>query len=232
MITGHVFAASAQSLLKGRIYDAKSDSVMPAVTVFNAGSKLYVLSTAQGDYAIVAKEGDRLIFTSVGYIPDTVKVLNYMLDAGYDISLTLKNNILRNVDVGSGNYREDSLRRREGYAEFYNRPKNEIVSRSGPQNGVGIAISPLSFFSRKAKEKKMNKNLQYQEEQDFVDYAFSRRYVEHLTSLHGDSLLHFMLRYRPSYQFCRNASGEDMLNYINSKLIIYRKEGDAPVQQH
>jgi hypothetical protein len=229
LLAVNIVSADAQSLLKGKVYDATTDSVMPYVTVFNSSSKLYVLSTVQGEYAIVAKEGDRLIFTSVGYMPDTIKVLNYMLDAGYDVSLALKNNLLRNVDIGTGNYREDSLRRRDGYADFYNRPKNEIVSRSGPKNGVGIAFSPLSFFSKKAKEKKMSKNLQYQEEQDFVDYAFSRHYVEKMTSLHGDSLLNFMLRYRPAYQFCRSASSEDMLSYINDRLIIYRKEANIPV---
>ena len=188
---GLVPIAGAQQLLKGKIYDAQTDSVMPSVTIFNASRKLYVLSTRDGDYAIAAQEGDKLILTSVGYVPDTVKVLNYMIDAGYDISMNLKNTYLKNVNVRAASYQSDSLKRREGYDAFYNRPKNEIVSKSGPQNGVGMSFSPISFFSRKSKDKKMNKNLQYQEEQDFVDYAFSRRYVEKLTNLHGDSLTSF-----------------------------------------
>jgi len=78
----------------------------------------------------------------------------------------------------------------------------------------------------------MAENLKYQEEQDFVDYSFSRRYVEKLTSLHGDSLTSFMLRYRPTYEFCRGASSEDMLNYINDKLISYLKHEEEPVKKH
>ncbi len=217
----------AQQLLRGRIYDMQTDSVLPSVTVFNASRKLYVLSTHEGDYAVVAQEGDKIVFTSAGYLPDTVKVLNYMIDAGYDITMSIKNTLLKNVDVHAANYKADSLKRREAYAEFYNRPKNEIVSKSGPQNGAGVAFSPIGFFSKRAKEKKMNKVLEYQEEQDFVDYSFSRRYVEKLTGLRGDSLLHFMLRYRPSYLFCRNASAEDMLQYVNDKLMMYLKH-EAP----
>jgi hypothetical protein len=189
-----------------------------------------VLSTRDGEYAVVAQEGDKIVFTSVGYLPDTVKVLNYMIDAGYDISMTIKSSLLKNVDVRAANYKADSLKRREDYAEFYNRPKNEMVSKSGPQNGVGLAISPIGFFSKRAKEKKMNKVLEYQEEQDFVDYSFSRRYVEKLTGLHGDSLLHFMLRYRPTYLFCRNASTEDMLHYVNDKLMLYLRHEEATVK--
>ncbi len=222
--------AGAQQLLKGKIYDLQTDSVLPSVTIFNASRKLYVLSTREGEYAVVAQEGDKIVFTSVGYLPDTVKVLNYMIDAGYDISMTEKSSLLKNVDVRAANYKADSLKRREAYGEFYNRPKNGMVSKSGPQNGVGVAVSPIGFFSKRAKERKMNKVLEYQEEQDFVDYSFSRRYVEKLTGLHGDSLLHFMLRYRPTYLFCRSASDGDMLQYVNDKLMIYLKHEDAAVK--
>src|SRR5450432_1125761 len=218
----------AQQLLKGRIYDKETDSVLVSTTVFNATKKAYSLSARDGDYSIEANEGDKIIFTSVGYLPDTVKVLNYMIDAGYDVTMSLKNSLLKNVTIRSANYMQDSLNRREDYAAFYNRPKEKMVSRSGPQNGVGVAVSPLGFFHNKSKDKKMQKNLEYQEEQDFVDYSFSRRYVEKLTSLHGDSLLSFMLRYRPTYQFCRTATGGDMVQYINDKLMIYLKREEEP----
>jgi hypothetical protein len=225
--------AGAQQLLKGKVYDKETDSVLISTTVFNATKKTYALSARDGDYSIEAKEGDKIVFTSVGYLPDTVKVLNYMIDAGYDVTMTLKNSLLKNVTVRSPNYQQDSLNRREEYKDFYNRPKPKFVSKAGPQNGVGIAISPLGFLSHRSKNKKTADNLEYQEEQDFVDYSFSRRYVEKLTGLQGDSLLSFMLRYRPTYQFCRTASSEDMLNYVNDKLMIYLKRDEAvPAKKH
>jgi hypothetical protein len=223
--------AGAQPLLKGKIYDKQTDSVLASTTIFNATKKAYSLSSGSGDYSIDAKEGDKVIFTSVGYLPDTVKVLNYMIDAGYDITLTLKNNLLKNVTVRGPNYVADSLGRRQDYGAFYDKPAKEMISKNGPQNGVGIAISPIGFFSKRGKDRKMRKNLEYQDEQDFVDYAFSRRYVEKLTSLHGDSLTSFMFRYRPSYEFCRNASSEDMLHYINDKLMLYLKHEEEPVKK-
>ena len=215
--------AGAQQMLKGKIYDKQTDSVLVSTTIFNSTIKMYALSSRNGDYTIEAKEGDKIIFTSVGYLPDTVKVLNYMIDAGYDVTMILKNNLLKGVTVTGANYQTDSLNRRDDYSSFYNRPKNKIVSKTGPQNGVGVSISPIGFFHNRAKNRQTSKNLQYQEEQDFVDYSFSRRYVEKLTSLHNDSLLHFMLRYRPTYEFCRTASTEDMLHYINDHLIEYLK---------
>ncbi|MEO5592608.1 MAG: hypothetical protein ABIR15_02350 [Chitinophagaceae bacterium] len=222
--------ARAQQLLKGKIYDRQTDSVLASTTIFNATKKVYSLSSKDGEYSIEAKEGDKVIITSVGYLPDTVKVLNYMIDAGYDVTMSLKNTYLKNVTVRNPNYLSDSLGRREDYSAFYDKSKREMISRNGPSNGVGIAISPIGFFSKRSKDKKMRKNLEYQEEQDFVDYAFSRRYVGNLTNLRGDSLLQFMLRYRPSYIFCRNASSEDMLHYINDKLMVYLKHEEEPVK--
>jgi hypothetical protein len=215
--------AGAQQLLKGKIYDKQSDSLLVSISLYNATKRVYALSSRDGDYSIQANEGDKIVFTSSGYLPDTVKVLNYMIDAGYDVTMSLKYSLLKNVTVKSANYRQDSLNQREDYSAFYNQPKKDFVSKSGPQNGVGVAISPIGFLHNRSADKKMKKNLEYQDEQNFVDYSFSRRYVEKLTSLHGDSLQTFMLRYRPTYQFCRTASSEDMLNYVNEKLMIYMK---------
>jgi len=221
--------ALAQQPLKGKVYDMQTDSTLASTTVFNLSRKTYALSNREGEYSIEANEGDKVIFTSVGYLPDTIKVLNYMIDAGYDVTMTLKNTLLKNVTVRGPNYVNDSLNRREDYGAFYNKSKKEMISKSGPQNGVGVAFSPIGFFSNRSKDRKIRKNLEYQDEQDFVDYTFSRRYVENMTRLHGDSLLQFMLRYRPSYVFCRNASSEDMLHYINDKLKIYLKHEDEPL---
>ncbi len=223
--------SGAQQLLKGKIYDRQTDSVLASTTILNATKKVYALSSREGEYSIEAREGDKIVFSSVGYLSDTFKVMNYMIDAGYDVTMTLKNNLLKNVTVRAPNYKEDSMERREDYAAFYNRPKKQLVSKTGPQNGVGMAFSPIGFFSNRSKNRKTAKNLEYQEQQDFVDYSFSRRYVEKLTNLHGDSLLSFMLQCRPSYEFCRSASEEDMLHYVNDKLMVYLKQEEAPIKK-
>jgi len=138
--------------------------------------------------------------------------------------------LLKNVTVKAG-YQTDSLKRREDYAEFYDRPKRELVSKTGPSNGVGIAFSPISFFSGKSKEKKTADELKYQDEQDYINYAFSRKYVERMTNLHGDSLELFMFRYRPTYQFCRSATAEDMLHYVNDKLREFKLGEHSPAHK-
>ncbi|HZX57719.1 MAG TPA: hypothetical protein VFE54_03305, partial [Mucilaginibacter sp.] len=155
-------AVRAQGLLKGRVYDGKTDSVMSSTTIYNLTKKHFILSAHDGDYSIVADEGDQVVFSATGYLADTVKVLNYMIDAGFDVTMFPRATLLKNVTVKAG-YQTDSLKRREDYAEFYDRPKRELVSKTGPSNGVGIAFSPISFFSGKSKEKKTAAELKYQD---------------------------------------------------------------------
>jgi hypothetical protein len=224
-------ASAAQQSLKGRMFDLDTDSVLAGVTIYNATKNIYTLSEADGSYAVTAMEGDRVIFSSVGYRPDTVHVAYYMFLTGYDIPLTLKNGLLKSVTV-LGSYQADSIRRHEEYRDIYEKPKMARLPKGNvPANGFGVTFNPVIFVPAKEKQKeKLKKQLIYQEEQAFVDYSFSRSYVEKITGLHGDSLRVFMLRYRPSYTFCRTTGKVDMLVYVNDKLKIFMKHEEDPLQ--
>jgi hypothetical protein len=88
----------------------------------------------------------------------------------------------------------------------------------------GLNFSPLGYFSKKEKEKRrLKKRLKQEEEDYYVDYKFSAARVGLLTGLKGDSLRMFMMRCRPTYAFCRNASNQDMFWYINDKLKLFRE---------
>jgi hypothetical protein len=88
---------------------------------------------------------------------------------------------------------------------------------------------PFTYFSSSEKRSvNSGKQFEKQEEAAYVDYRFSKANVSRLTGLKGDSLQQFMLRYRPTYKFCRSANHEDMLRYVNEKFKEYMKrERDA-----
>jgi len=212
----------AQSVLKGKIYEAGTDSLINAVTVFNKNSKLFVHSRSDGSYSIIATEGDRIIFSSVGFMPDTVTVGYDMLLTQHDVTLSVQAISLKPVTVISS-YTADSLARRDYYQYIYKKQPG-ITGFNTPQYGVGISISPASYFSAESRKKRqLKKRLIKNEEEAYIDYSFPVEWVEKLTGLHGDSLRLFMYRYRPSYSFCRKTSREDMLIYISDKLREFRK---------
>lgn len=224
-LLGFVFqTATAQTLLKGRVVDSKSDSAVSSANILNLANKIQSPAGIDGSYSIEAKEGDRIVISAVGYKPDTILVQYYMLASGYDIALDVQVGYLSNVTVIGNNYSADSLQRREDYRHILDKPARKLIGGSTPQYGVGLTMSPISFFSSGSKQKRaLKKKLLYDEEQAYVDVCFPRSWVSKITGLTGDSLQSFMLRYRPSYKFCREHNKEDMLLYVNGKLKEFMK---------
>ena len=211
----------AQPGVKGKIYEAKTDSTIGAVNVYNLNTKLSARSDSNGSYSISAAEGERLVFSRVGYRPDTVTVVYYMLLTQLDVTLRKEVITLENVTVASS-YRADSLARRDFYSNAYNLPG--ITGRNTPSHGFGISISPFTFFSRESRQQRQLKKRLIRDEQEYyVDRSFAKQGVASVTGLHGDSLTRFMILYRPSYSFCRKSSREQMLLYVSEKLKGFKK---------
>ena len=211
----------AQSIVKGNIYDAKTDSVIAAVNVYNVNTKRSARSDLNGSYSIIAAEGDQLVFSIAGYKPDTVTVEYFMLLAQHDVTLHNEIITLKNVTV-TGSYQGDSLARRNFYDKMYTLPN--ITGRNTPQYGFGISLSPFSHFSSEAKQKRQLKKRLIKEEQEYyVDRSFPKQWVASITGLRGDSLTRFMTLYRPGYSFCRKSSREQMLVYVSEKLKEFKK---------
>ena len=213
---------SAQLIVKGKIYDAETDSVIVAVNVYNLNTKQSTRSGIDGNYAIAAAEGERLVFSITGFKPDTVTVTYDMLLIQFDVTLRKQIVTLKNVTVTSS-YQADSLERRNYYSNIYEKQPG-LTGRNTPSNGFGISVSPFSYFSHQAKQKRqLKKKLIRQEEEDYIDRCFPVEWVARLTGLRGDSLSRFMALYRPSYSFCRKNNREKMLLYLNDKFKEFKK---------
>ena len=227
LFTTFFYCVSAQQrIVRGKVFRDQTDEVLMGVDVDNISQQLHKQSDLGGNFKILAKVGDILVFSNIGYMPDTVKVVSYVIDSGYNVMLRPETRSLPMVSVqGDFNkYQLDSLKRREDYKYIYERGKPKIVGGSTPTNGAGINISPVTFFSKKEKEvRHLKKRLGQNEENYYVDYKFSKSYVAKLTRLQGDSLQLFMKRYTPSYSYCRKTSSDGMLLYINESLKSFLK---------
>jgi hypothetical protein len=214
---------SAQTTIQGKIYDGKTDSLLPGVTIMNITGKSFLLSDKNGQYSISARENDLLVFSYSGYAPDTIPVENYMFYTRFDVTLKPKPLELKAVTVVSTNYHTDSLNRSVYYSYILNKREPGITGRNTP-GGFGISLSPLSHFSKESKQRRTLKKRLAQEEKDsYIDHLFNGELVKRLTRLEGDSLRLFMYNKRPSYEFCRKSSPEEMIVYISDSLKEFRK---------
>lgn len=215
----------AQQKLSGKIIKKSSDEVLMGVTVINLNGRRYTTSDSAGVFAITASPGDTVIFSSAGYLPDTAFVASYMFSESYLVPLKPNIAALPTFDVMEmAKYREDSIKRREEYSWLLDaKHPVKLMNEKRAADGPGFSFSPLGYFSKREKQKRRLKRRLKQEEEDYyVDYKFSPSRVSLLTGLKGDSLRMFMLRYRPTYAFCRNAGNQDFFLYINDKLVLFK----------
>lgn len=214
-----------QFYLNGKIRKAGGSEVLVSVSVHNLTRQKYNLSDQGGNFKIQALDGDVIIFSSAGYLSDTLTVTVSMLAGPYDLTMEPRVVALPKVEVGGlSNYQLDSLERRQDYAWVYDRGAAPLVDKQRQGDGVGVNLN-LPFNSSEDRErKKLKKRLIQEEQQYYIDSRFNRDYVARLTRLQGDSLQQFMVHYRPTYAFCRTATNQDILLWINDSLKKYKKE--------
>jgi hypothetical protein len=215
------FSLAAQQKVSGKIYSAETDSTIPYSSVSNRQTRHSFYAVKDGAYSIAASEGDTLVFSSSGFKSRTVVVEYYMFLTAYDVALQTKIITLDPVKV-QNSYRRDSAERREYYADAFKK-KPGITGHNGPDDGVGVSVSPLSFFSSKSKsERELKKRLLRDDKEEYINTSFPPELVKQLTGLHDDSLVKFLYIYRPSYKFCRKTSRPQMIIYINDKFKEFK----------
>jgi hypothetical protein len=224
-----IFAFSigfSQQDLTGRIIKKGSTEILTGVTIINLSQKKGNISDMGGNYKIPALTGDTIIFSSAGYQRDTLIVSSYMFAESWLVDLNPSIAVLPSANVDEiSNYQIDSLKRRDEY-RFLLDKKHPIkfMNEKTPGDAPGLNFSPIDFYSKGERNKRrLKKRLKQEEEDHYIDYKFPPVRVAQLTRLVGDSLQLFLRLYRPTYKFCRKANSEDILLYINDKLVLFRR---------
>ncbi|MES1221368.1 MAG: hypothetical protein ABUT20_38060, partial [Bacteroidota bacterium] len=182
-----------------------------------------------GNYRIVVLPGDSIIFSSAGYKSDTVIVKNTILSYEHDIYLAPNIVALAAVEIDAlSKYIADSVRRREEYAFILDKKHPvKLINEKREGDAPGFNFSPIGYFSKSEKQKRrLKQRLKDEEEADrqtYINARFSRIHIAQLTKLSGDSLNQFMTLYRPDFTFCRYANTQDMLLYVNEKILLFQK---------
>lgn len=219
----------SRQFLTGKIYKKNSTETLLSVSIHNITRQRYDLSDEDGSYRIPAAPGDHIAFSSVGYMADTLTVTASLLTANCPIYLDIRPQELQAVRVGQySNYQLDSMDRRKEYAWVYDHDNTPRFARDRQgSDGVGITMNIFRNSSSAAKQRiHLEKRLEKEEEDYYVDSRYNKDYVAKITHLKGDSLKEFMRRYRPSYDYCRKAATVDILVYISDSYKQYMKAED------
>ncbi|NSL90527.1 carboxypeptidase-like regulatory domain-containing protein [Chitinophaga solisilvae] len=219
-LTGMLFSqmAGAQVTVTGQISDSNK-LVLPYATVTNINSGKRALSDQGGFYKIDASRGDKIVFTFVGYLPDTLPVTLTTGTQTSNMKLVVAGKFLKGVEITSqySPYQIDSIERRRQYGYLLDLPNKPLAGGNTPE-GAGIVFSPITRFSKGERQKRQfKKNYEEMEKQKFIDSRFTPLLVSQVTGLKGDSLQHFMRDNYPDYNTMRSLAHNDLLYWITDK---------------
>ncbi len=193
----------AQTYLRGTVSETGSNARLTDVFIRNISNKQLTLGDSKGNYSIRASAGNTIIFSSPGFVSDTLFLTD--MQNKY-IQLVPQSIELREVNVRAS-------RKFDPVAEY-----PEVYSRSKI-----YPLSPSSYFGKEGRDARRLKHYFVREAQErSVDSAFSRSYVGSLVPLKGVQLEDFMTLYRPTYAFLRSNNGESMAVYINDSYKKYQ----------
>lgn len=183
--------------LKGTVVEIGGTERIPNVFVHDINSKEIALTDKKGNFEIKTTTGHTLIFTSPGYVSDTLYVIN--MDPKR-VSMAIQGITLRQVNITST---RAAFNPREEYADVYRKSRVYV-------------FSPSSWLSKEGRNARRLKRYFDREEQErHVDQVFSVAYVSSLVPLRGKDLENFMTLYRPTYAYVMNNNGPSLAVYIN-----------------
>jgi hypothetical protein len=223
MLAGQV---RAQVTVTGSILDKDNRLVLPYASIVNKTTGRRTYSDKGGFYKISANAKDVIIFSFIGYLPDSIVVSQSSGTETREIGLTIESRQLHAIEVNSQYtpYQADSLQRREQFGYILDLPNHKLAGDNTPQ-GAGIVFSPFTRYSRKEKQKREFKKIYAKAEmQKYIDSRFTPLFVSRVTSLKGDSLTHFMQDNYPDYNTLRMMNQEDFIYWITDKYKAWSKK--------
>lgn len=220
-------AAGQWYKVKGYVYDSSRLFPLEAVTVLSTSGKGTV-TNAEGYYEIEVAEKDSIWFSYLGKPTVKFPVLKIYTPLGFDISLHVNVQELKEVKVRQRNYRLDSLLNRQEYATIFNYQKPRLKTVT-PQYGTGVGFDLQeiihAFRFKRNRSMLAFQNRLLQEERDkFISHRYSKALVTRLTGLEGEERDRFMLQCRPEYEFILAASDYDFQLWIKECFEKYRAE--------
>lgn len=185
----------AQNILKGVVFEGKSSRKLADVFVRDINSKEISLTDNAGNFTIRTLQNHTLIFSSPGYVSDTLFLVDLKPKR---IELTFRNITLNAVNVTSTH----SFNPREEYPSVYEKSK--------------FALSPSRIFGKEAKDARRLKHYFDREiDERQIDSIFNVVYVSSIVPLKGTDLEDFMSMYRPTLAFLKKTPHSSLTLYVN-----------------
>ena len=226
------FYSYGQINISGTVFDISKVNYVEGVRIISSAG-LMTTTDSLGKYSITVLSSDTLHFFYKGKPITPFPVNQIKTPQQFDIALQIriqsKYHLLQEVRVFSNNYKQDSLENREKYKDIFAYQKPGLSTSVSPTGVAGADLDELINifrFRHNRYLKAFQERLQTQEEDHYVDYRFSKKFVQRTTGLQSPLLDTFIKMYRPSYKFATEANEVSFNQYtLNCYYIFWKQFG-------
>ncbi len=204
-------------MIKGEVRDLANDDFLDNVNVKNIYTQKGMTIQKDGQFKLEVRKGELIEFSKVGYQTIRIRILSEKEPLFYKMVMNKAPVMLREVDIRGKplDFKKDSIRYREVY---------DIVLRKERKDEVDMRSMPLAMLSKKNRQEwAFQEMYEKWEREKYIDFAFNERLVARITYLKDEDLKEFMRWNRPSYEFLRNATDYEYLDFIKSRYYVYKK---------
>ena len=220
----------AQSIVvSGNVYDISGRRPLESVVVHTNSNQ--AITDSLGRYIITVKSKDSIWFSLFGKNTQKYNIDTIEDPHNFNIMIHVTGVDLPEVRVRNSYYKLDSIQNRTDYAKYFNyQPPGLKLSNTqnlfGPSGlTIGLDLDEIINMFRF----KRNRNLQFlqkrllsQEQDKYVNYRFTKRYVQKLTHLEGEALNQFMDYCKPSYDVLGLLNDIELGYYIQQKYAAFK----------
>jgi hypothetical protein len=212
-------AVGQDKVVTGLIFDKDSKERIATISIHNITAGTSAYDNLKGEFKINAKEGDKLVFSKLGYHPDTINVQGNMSVAVYMSRLAIQ---LREVTVRDSVLSPEKwlLATQNDFTKIYGSLAYRDFLSMPSYGGAGLSIDALwNSLSRSGKNaERLQGIIQRDYQQNVIDYRFNRTFVARVTGLKDEKLTSFMIRYRPGYYTATTTNDYEFVSIIKNNL--------------
>ncbi|MBO7464953.1 MAG: hypothetical protein J6T56_03770 [Bacteroidales bacterium] len=221
-------------VFKGSIADLGQGQPLENVCIHNLSTGSATFSNGKGEFAILIKGNDTLLFTHVGYemknliISDTLRQEKNR----YKINMVMKSILLKGTTVYALKpypiFLEDVAKTANAVEDGITLTKNQKADATASTSTYLYQGHPVSFlyetFSRRAKMDRLHAYLvNHEDEVRRLTAKYNPEIVSRLSGLEGADLEDFMCYCSFSYYTLIKANDDEIANMIIGRLKEYRK---------
>ncbi len=225
------FSVKAQvHTISGIVYDISGRMPIEAVMVYTKFSSTQTDSL--GRYLITLQPKDSLTFSLFGKSTQKFALDQIEDQSNFNVMIHVNGFDLPEVRVRNSYYRYDSIQSRMDYAKYfnYNPPGLKMSNQQNMFGNGGITIGfdvneiiNMFRFKRNRNAQFLQNRLIYQEQEKYINYRFTKRFVQKLTKLDGPRLDVFMEYCKPSYPTLALLNDLELGYFIQQKFIQFKR---------